>query len=111
MHAAHRATSHPLPTEPLIVRAIRSPYHGADVVEVGADLTFVGGVATGYIKPSPFLCLILKLLQIQPDKEIIVEYIRQEDFKYLSCLGAMYMRLVGTSVDCYKVRARVEPSN
>ena len=40
------------------------PYHPpyplhvpfADVVEVGADLTFVGGVATGYIKPSPFLC-------------------------------------------------------
>ena len=34
---------------------------GEAVAEVGADLTFVGGVATGYIMPSPFLCLTLKV--------------------------------------------------
>ena len=27
-------------------------------------------------------------LQIQPDKEIIIEYIRNEDFKYVRMLGA-----------------------
>eukprot|EP00039_Didymoeca_costata_P007338 m.98740 g.98740 ORF g.98740 m.98740 type:complete len:362 (-) comp13645_c2_seq1:87-1172(-) len=72
------------------------------VIDVACDLTHVGGVFGQSIKPTPFLCIILKLLQIQPDKDIIVEYIQNEDFKYLRCLGAMYMRLVGTSIDCYK---------
>ena len=39
-------------------------------------------------KPTPFMCLILKMLQIQPDKDIIVEFIKNDDFKYLRILGA-----------------------
>ncbi len=99
------------------------------------ELKFVGGVYGGNIKPTPFLCLTLKMLQIQPEKDIIVEFIKNEDFKlvckycsiciqfviflftlccvlhywsafspsrYVRLLGAMYMRLTGTSVDCYK---------
>ncbi|KAF6722057.1 Pre-mRNA-splicing factor 38A [Oryzias melastigma] len=42
------------------------------------------------------------MLQIQPEKDIIVEFIKNEDFKYVRLLGAMYMRLTGTAVDCYK---------
>ena len=34
------------------------------------------------------MCLLLKLLQIQPENEVIIEYIKQEDFKYLRALGA-----------------------
>jgi PRP38 family len=45
--------------------------------------------------PSEFMCLILKLLQIQPDPEVIREYILQEDSKYLRLLGAFYLRLTG----------------
>lgn len=45
--------------------------------------------------PSNFMCLVLKLLQIQPDPEIIREYILQEDSKYLRLLGAFYLRLTG----------------
>ncbi|PVD23950.1 hypothetical protein C0Q70_17226 [Pomacea canaliculata] len=66
------------------------------------ELKFVGGVYGGNVKPSPFLCLILKMLQIQPEKDIVVEFIRNEDFKYVRALGAFYMRLTGTSMDCYK---------
>ena len=33
------------------------------------------------------MCLILKLLQLQPDKEIIVEFIKNEDYKYVRVLG------------------------
>ena len=33
------------------------------------------------MKPTRFLCLILKMLQIQPEKEIVVEYIRNPDYK------------------------------
>lgn len=66
-------------------------------------LDHVGGVFGGNYKPSNFLCLMLKMLQIQPDKDIVVEYIKNEDFKYVRAIGALYMRLVGTSLDCYKV--------
>lgn len=43
--------------------------------------------------PSQFLCLVLKLLQIQPDAEVIREYILQDQSKYLRLLGAFYLRL------------------
>jgi pre-mRNA-splicing factor 38A len=72
------------------------------LVDKAMELRYLGGVYGGNIKPTPFLCLLLKMLQIQPEKDIIVEFIKNEEFKYVRALGAMYMRLVGTSLDCYK---------
>lgn len=72
------------------------------LVDKAMELRYVGGVYGGNTKPTPFLCLTLKMLQIQPEKEIIVEFIKNEDFKYVRLLGASYMRLTGTAVDCYK---------
>ncbi|KAK3579140.1 hypothetical protein CHS0354_022158 [Potamilus streckersoni] len=72
------------------------------MVDKAMELKYVGGVNGGNIKPTPFICLVLKMLQIQPEKDIIVEFIRNEDFKYVRALGALYMRLTGTSLDCYK---------
>lgn len=72
------------------------------VVDKGMELRFIGGVYGGNIKPTPFLCLMLKMLQIQPDKDIVIEFLRQEEFKYIRALGAMYMRLTGSSVEIYK---------
>jgi len=72
------------------------------VIDRAVDLRFVGGIYAGNIKPTPFLCLLLKLLQLQPEKEIIIEYIRQEDFKYLRALGAFYIRLTFNSVEVYR---------
>ena len=72
------------------------------MVDKAIELKSVGGIYGGNIKPTPFLCLILKMLQIQPEKDIIVEFIRNEDFKYVRALGAFYMRLTGNSVDVYK---------
>ncbi|KAL2310447.1 hypothetical protein Nmel_002101, partial [Mimus melanotis] len=43
-----------------------------------------------------------KMLQIQPKEDTIVEFIRNEDFKYVQMLGALYMRLTGTAIYCYK---------
>jgi len=72
------------------------------VVDKAMELRFVGGVYAGNIKPAPFLCLVLKMLQIQPEKDIIIEFIKNEDFKYVRALGAFYLRLTGSSMDCYK---------
>lgn len=72
------------------------------IVDKAMDLRYIGGVFGGNIKPTPFLCLTLKMLQIQPEKDIIVEFIKNEEFKYVRALGALYMRLVGSGVECYK---------
>ena len=72
------------------------------MVDKAMELKSIGGVYGGNVKPSPFLCLILKMLQIQPEKEIIIEFIRNEEFKYVRALGAFYMRLIATSVELYK---------
>jgi len=72
------------------------------LVDKAMDLKYIGGVYGGNIKPTPFLCLVQKMLQIQPDKDIIVEFIKNDDCKYVRCLGAYYMRLTGKALDCYK---------
>ncbi|XP_060090997.1 pre-mRNA-splicing factor 38A-like [Heteronotia binoei] len=72
------------------------------VVDKALELRYIGGVYGGNIKPTPFLCLTLKMLQLQPKKDIVVEFIKNEDFKYVRLLGALYMRLTGTAIDCYK---------
>lgn len=72
------------------------------LVDKAMELRFIGGVFGGNIKPTPFLCLTLKMLQIQPEKDIVVEFIKNEEFKYVRALGAYYMRLTGSSLDCYK---------
>lgn len=72
------------------------------MVDKAMELRFIGGVYGGNIKPTPFICLVLKFLQIQPEKDIVVEFIRNEEFKYVRALGAFYLRLTASSEDCYK---------
>jgi pre-mRNA-splicing factor 38A len=72
------------------------------LVDKAIELKAVGGFYGGNTKPTPFLCLILKMLQIQPEKDIIIEFIRNEEFKYVRALGAIYMRLTANSVDVHK---------
>ena len=65
------------------------------LLDKATDLRAIGGTYGGARKPAEFLCLILKLLQLQPDKEIIIEYIKNEDFKYVRVLGAPSALLQG----------------
>jgi pre-mRNA-splicing factor 38A len=72
------------------------------IIDKAVVLKYCGGTYGGNIKPTEFLCLTLKLLQLQPEKDIVIAFIQNEDFKYLRLLGAVYMRLVGKAVDIYK---------
>jgi len=83
-------------------------------------MKYVGGVY-GNQRPTEFLCLLLKLLQIQPEKEILVEYLRADEFKhaisfsdyvgfwlicfirYLRALAAFYVRMTFRPVDIYEL--------
>jgi len=51
------------------------------LVDRAMELDHIGGVFGGSVKPTPFLCLILKMLQIQPSKDIVVEFIKNPDYK------------------------------
>ncbi|CAH8332437.1 unnamed protein product [Eruca vesicaria subsp. sativa] len=72
------------------------------LVDKAMELDHVGGTFGGNRKPTPFLCLVLKMLQIQPEKEIVVEFIKNDDYKYVRILGAFYLRLTGSDVDVYR---------
>jgi len=66
------------------------------------DLNYLASTFTANLRPSPFICLLLKLLQLQPEKEIILEYLRAEEFKYLRALAAFYVRLTFTPINVYQ---------
>jgi len=72
------------------------------VIDKAIALRYCGGMYGEPSKPSEFLSLVLKLLQIQPDKEIIYEFITNDEFKYLRLLGAFYLRLVGRPIEIYQ---------
>ncbi|THU59057.1 hypothetical protein C4D60_Mb03t20970 [Musa balbisiana] len=72
------------------------------LVDKAMELDHLGGTYGGSRKPTPFMCLILKMLQIQPDKEIVVEFIKNDEYKYVRVLGAFYMRLTGSVTDVYR---------
>ena len=72
------------------------------LVDKAADLQYVGGTY-GMLRPSPFLCLVCKLLQIQPEREIVLEYLAAEDLKYLRALAAMYIRMTFPAIEVFEL--------
>lgn len=72
-----------------------------DLVERAVELKYIGGTYGGNRKPCKFLCLVLKLLQIQPEKQIIYTFLDNSHYKYVRALGLFYLRLVGSSQEVY----------
>ena len=78
----------------------------SDVATKAVDLKALGGSYGANNKPTRFLCLALKLLQIQPEEGIVDEFLMNEDFKYVRALGAFYLRLTGRPAEIYE---QIEP--
>lgn len=74
----------------------------ATLCDRAVELQYVGGTYANQ-RVTPFLCLAFKLIQLQPEHDIILEYINQTDFKYLRALGAFYARLFFKPAEIYKV--------
>jgi len=72
------------------------------IIDKAIELNCIGGVY-GNQRPTQFMCLLLKLLQIQPEKEILVEYLLVDEFKYLRALAAMYVRLTFRAVEVFEL--------
>ena len=73
----------------------------ATLCDRAAAMSFIGGTY-GQQKPSPFLCLTMKLLQLMPERDIVLEYLHQTEFKYLTALAAFYIRLTFDSKEIYQ---------
>jgi pre-mRNA-splicing factor 38A len=53
--------------------------NAATLCDRAADIKFIGGTSGIMGKPTPFLCLAFKLLQLTPDRDIILEYLNFKD--------------------------------
>ncbi|KAJ3515962.1 hypothetical protein NLJ89_g1428 [Agrocybe chaxingu] len=80
----------------------KQSFTAESLIDKAIEVRFIGGVY-GNQRPTEYLCLLLKLLQIQPEKEILVEYLRAEEFKYLRALAALYIRMTFRPVDIYEL--------
>jgi pre-mRNA-splicing factor 38A len=69
--------------------------NAATLLDRALEMTYIGGTFGAAQKPSPFLCLLFKMLQITPSRDIVLFYLKQagEEFKYLRALAAFYVRL------------------
>lgn len=77
----------------------------ADIVSrVVEQVHFVAGTYGDSQRPSPFLCLAFKLLQLGPEDGVIEEYLTYggERFKYLRALACFYVRLTRRAENVYK---------
>ncbi|KAL8946422.1 MAG: hypothetical protein Q9222_007183 [Ikaeria aurantiellina] len=76
--------------------------NAATLCDKASQITYIGGTY-GQQKPTPFLCLLFKMLQLLPEKEIVMLYLQQREFKYLTALAAFYVRLTFDLVEVYRV--------
>lgn len=96
--------------------------NSATLCDRAIELTSIGGTYGLSQKPTPFLCLAFKMLQLAPERDIVLEYLNftdpgsgdeaaendeevvkgKGDFKYLRALAAFYIRLTFEPVDIYK---------
>ena len=72
------------------------------VLDKAVELRSIGGSVGPTRKPSRFVCLTLKLLQIQPVPDVVLEYVKQDAHKYVRLLGAFYWRLTARPADVFR---------
>jgi pre-mRNA-splicing factor 38A len=73
------------------------------LVDKAVELEDFGGTFGGNQQPTHFLCLLLKMLQLQPELEVVRQFIQNDDYKYVTVLGAVYLRLVGRPKEVYEL--------
>lgn len=98
--------------------------NAATLCDRAVELSSIGGTYGVSEKATPFLCLAFKMLQLNPERDVVLEYLNfsdpgsdeetaedpiengvvksRGDFKYLRALAAFYVRLTFEPVDVYK---------
>lgn len=69
------------------------------------EVHFVGGTDDSG-RPSPFLCCLLRMLELEPLDEIVQLYLSQNgynEFKYLTAMALLYCRMVSNGPTVYSL--------
>ncbi|MCL4133430.1 UNVERIFIED_CONTAM: hypothetical protein GTU68_009293 [Idotea baltica] len=72
-------------------------------IDRAITIRYIGGLYSGAKKPTKFLCLAFKLLQMNLPKEIAIEYLKARDYKYLNALALFYLRLILKGAELYDI--------
>jgi len=62
-------------------------------IDKAVKIKYIGGLYSGAKKPTKFLCLVFKMLQMNLPKSIAIEYLKARDYKDLNAIALMYLRL------------------
>lgn len=73
------------------------------IIDNALELKYIGGVISNSGQPSEFICLVVKLIQLNPGEDILKEYLSIPEYKYLRALTAFYVRLVMPSKKVYEM--------
>ena len=71
------------------------------IIDKILELKYIGGMNHSSNQPTDFICLFIKLLQLNPSEEIIDEYLSEPDLKYLRALTALFIRFAYPPVKIY----------
>ena len=75
----------------------------ATLIDKASEIEYVGGTYGANRAPTPFICLLLKLLQINPEMDIVEALLLDTTNKYLRALVALYIRMAFRPVNIYKL--------
>jgi pre-mRNA-splicing factor 38A len=75
----------------------------ATIIDKCSEIEYIGGTYGSNRTPSPFLCLLLKMLQINPEISIVKELLNDMTNKYLRALISMYIRIAFRPIDIYQI--------
>ena len=73
------------------------------MIDQAIKLKYVGSTHSGSRKPTKFICLAFKMLQMNIPKEIAIQFLQAKDYKYLTALGIFYLRLVMKPPEVYQI--------
>ena len=73
------------------------------IIDNALELKYIGGVICNSGQPSEFICLVVKLIQLNPGEDILKEYLSIPEYKYLRALTAFYVRLVMPAKKVYEM--------
>ena len=75
----------------------------ATLIDKCSDIEYIGGTYGSNRTPTPFICLLLKLLQINPEFSIVKELLNDTTNKYLRALISIYIRIAFRPIDIYQL--------
>ena len=96
--------------EPIIRHRVFNCYYWKDkcfgltsetIIDKVLEIKYIGGMNHSSNQPTDFICLFIKLLQLNPAEEIIDEYLSDPDLKYLRALTALFIRFAYPPVKIY----------